>query len=225
MGGEELKRFRVFVAAFLLSAGVIQSIYSQIQELPELQPEAALPVQSDQSVQPAQTVPSLETDENFFAPEDSPAAGPGTSGGSSFLIIFRMVLVLALVAAAIYLVVFFLKRLSRPQSQAQQNPHLKILASTHLGSGRFVHVISLGQRAWLIGAGEGGIDLIAELEDQDAVNAMLLDNSRQNAGTGGLPSFQALLHRLTGGGSPSGSGSDENRLENIRKRRERFKRL
>jgi flagellar protein FliO/FliZ len=130
-----------------------------------------------------------------------------------------MVLVLALVAGIIYLVVFFLRRVSRPQ--AEQNPHLKILASTHLGNGRFVHVVSLGNQAWLVGAGEGGINHIADINDKEALDAMLLEASRRSAEEiNPVSGFRSLLKRLSASGD-----SGESRLLNIKKRRERFKRF
>jgi flagellar biosynthetic protein FliO len=158
---------------------------------------------------------------NFF---DDPAAGSSPAAArspSAAPAIFRMVLVLALVAALIYLAVFFLRRLSRPQTE--QNPHLKILASTHLGAGRYVHVVSVGGLAWLIGSGEGGVRHIADITDQEAVDAMRLDLSRQSAETPGgpFPSFRALLKKFSGPVSPA----EQDRLEAMRRRRERFKRF
>ncbi|MDR2312911.1 MAG: flagellar biosynthetic protein FliO [Spirochaetaceae bacterium] len=133
-----------------------------------------------------------------------------------------MVLVLALVAAFIYLAVFFLRRFSRPQGE--QNPHLKILASTHLGNGRFLYVVSIGTQTWLVGAGEGGINHIADLQDREIIDAMILEASKKSAempGPGTLPAFQALLKKFSG----APERKEQNRLENIRQRRERFKRF
>ncbi|MDR2551760.1 MAG: flagellar biosynthetic protein FliO [Treponema sp.] len=133
-----------------------------------------------------------------------------------------MVLVLALVAAAVYLAVFFLRRLGKPQ--AEQNPHLRILASSHLGNGRYLHVVSVGRKAWLVGSGEGGVRHIADIADQEAVDVMELEASRKSAETAGLSpfsSFQALLKKLSGPMPPS----EQSRLENMRQRRERFKRF
>jgi flagellar protein FliO/FliZ len=132
-----------------------------------------------------------------------------------------MILVLALVAVFVYLAVFFLRRLSRPQ--AEQNPHLKIVASAHLGSGRYVHVVTLGTGAWLVGSGEGGVSRIADITDREAVDALTLASSQKSAEERGLvPAFQALLSRLSGGGL---SRTEQDRLENMRRRRERFKRF
>ena len=130
-----------------------------------------------------------------------------------------MVLVLALVAGLIYLVVYFLRRMGKPQ--AEQNPHLKILASTHLGSGRYVHVISVGKEAWLIGSGEGGVNHISGISDQEAIDAMVLDASRKKAETPEKFSFESMIKKFSGGIS----AKEQNRLEKMRERRERFKRF
>jgi flagellar protein FliO/FliZ len=145
----------------------------------------------------------------------------GSGGTTSFFVILRMILVLALVAVFIYAVVFFLRRLSKPQ--AARNPHLKILASTHLGGGHYVHVVSVGSGAWLIGSGEGGVHHIADVTDREALDAMLLDSSRKRAETPGNPlqSFQAILKQFSGGAELP----PEDRIESIKKRRERFKRF
>jgi flagellar protein FliO/FliZ len=133
-----------------------------------------------------------------------------------------MVLVLALAAAAIYGVVFFLKRAARPREQ--NNPHLKVLTSAHLGSSRFVHVISVGSHAWLVGTGEGGVSLIAEINDKEAIDAMLLDESRRSveSAPGRFPDFRALLRRL---GARETSDGQPFSPENLRRRRERLKGL
>jgi flagellar protein FliO/FliZ len=195
--------------------------------VPDAAAEAAAAVPTATSA----AAPAAEEAVENAGPSGSPRAGEeellfsdgvpeAVSGGPSPVpAVLRMVLVLALVAVVIYLVVFFLRRLSRPQ--AEQNPHVPILASTHLGGGRYVHVISVGTKAWLIGAGEGGIGLIAEIHDKEAVDAMTLDASKKRAENPVLPVFQELLKKFSGG---IGSG-EQNRLENIKQRRERFKRF
>jgi flagellar protein FliO/FliZ len=135
-----------------------------------------------------------------------------------------MVLVLALAAAAIYGIVFFLKRISRPPQQ--KDPHLKVLAGAHLGSNRFVHVVSLGSRAWLVGASEGGVSLISEIRDSETIDAMLLDESRKSAEVrvGKLADFFHIVSRYLGG-RESPNVQRELNAENVRKRRERLRGL
>jgi flagellar protein FliO/FliZ len=160
---------------------------------------------------------TARTEDPFFFTEagETPRAAPAPA-----FAVLRMILVLALVAALIYLAVYGLRRLGRPRPE--QNPHLKILASAHLGNGRSVHVLSVGKGAWLVGSGEGGVNHIADITDQEAVDAMTLDASRRSAETQSIvPVFQTLLARFSGGLS----GKEQDRLDNMRRRRERFKRF
>lgn len=171
-------------------------------------------------VQGPGTAASRAEEEELFSFDD-PASGEAAapSSPSSVFAIFRMVLVLAIVAGLIYLVVYFLRRLGKPQ--VEQNPHLKILASTHLGSGRYVHVVSVGKEAWLIGSGEGGVRHIADVGDREAIDAMALDASAKKAETPEPFNFQAMLKKFSGGLS----AKEQDRLEKMRERREKFKRF
>ncbi|MCL2128316.1 MAG: flagellar biosynthetic protein FliO, partial [Treponema sp.] len=136
---------------------------------------------------------------------------------------FRVILTLVVVAAAIYGIVFFIKRASR--GGAVRDPFLKILASAPLGANRGVYVISVGARAWLVGSAESGVNPICEIDDKDILNAMLLEDSRRSASAdsapaGRFPDFKSFLRRL---GMQVESGAPG--PENIRRRRERLKGL
>jgi flagellar protein FliO/FliZ len=154
---------------------------------------------------------------------------PATQG-VSILSIFRVLLTLAVVAAAIYGLVYFLKFRRASREKEGQDPFLKILASVPLGASRGVHVISVGPQAWLVGSAETGVNLISEISDKDTINAMLLEDSKRIAayGSGALPigggapllDFKAILGKLGISTKPENSGPDQ-----IRKRRERLKGL
>jgi len=144
---------------------------------------------------------------------------PSQNSGASIWAVIRMILVLALAAAAIYGIVFFIKRSSK--QTAVNDPFLKILASSHIGFNRYVHIASVGSRAWLLGASEGGVNLISEIEDKEIIDAMLLEDSKKSAETQSrFPDFLSILRRLGTPGQTLSSGVDE-----IRKRRERLKGL
>ncbi|MDR1249127.1 MAG: flagellar biosynthetic protein FliO [Treponema sp.] len=218
MGGEKLHRFYTKLLAALLAAA---SLF--MGNLTVLSAQTREPLDS---VPAAEAVPETEPNpESFivFNPQegDEAVSAPGTLSGFAAL---RMVLVLALTAAAIYGVVFFFRRLAKPPEQA--SPHLKLLARTPVGSGDSVAVVAVGTRAWLVGvgSGDGGVSLIAEIEDQETVDAMLLDYSqspeRGHAGGSGAPSFSALLRRLGGGGGDKRLGA-----ASLRERRERLNKL
>jgi flagellar protein FliO/FliZ len=129
------------------------------------------------------------------------------------------------VAAAIYGLVFLIKRFSR--GNTAQDPFLKVLAGAPLGTNRSAHIISVGSQAWLVGAAENGVNLISEIEDKEILDAMLLEDSRRSAEapagglTGRFPDFRSLLRRL---GMPADSGAPPG-PESIRKRGERLKGL
>ncbi|GHV42046.1 hypothetical protein AGMMS49546_19420 [Spirochaetia bacterium] len=239
MGGEKLNAsewyphniFLTLRAVFLI-AGVfifVSPLFSQEQE-------AAVPTAVELRAAELRAA-ELQAAEQAMTFDGAGAGAPDGAAISrepvSVFVILRTILVLALVAAAIYGIVYLFKKMARPAQQ--QDPHLRVLASAHLGQNRFAHVITLGTKAWLVGASDGGVNLIAELEEQEAVDALLLDESRRNAETrpGPFPDFKALLRRL-GAGQPPHAGSGPMQgdapnpgspLNNIRQRRERLKGL
>jgi len=143
--------------------------------------------------------------------------------------IFRVLLTLAVVAAAIYGLVYFLKFRRAARAGTAQDPFLKVLASAPIVTNRSVHVISVGPQAWLVGSAENGVSLISEISDKDTINAMLLEDSKRiasgepgGAAGGGVPllDFKAILGKLGISTKNENSGPDE-----IRKRSERLKGL
>ena len=163
----------------------------------------------------AETDPILAAEQAIVFDEGPGAVTPiGPTTGA----VVRMVLTLALVAAAIYGVIFFMKRATRRVEVA--DPFLKVLASAHLGSNRHAHVVAVGSKAWLLGASEGGVNLISEIDDKDVLNAMFLDESQRDveAPSGRALDFKTILRRL---GTPL--GSDPAGAQSIRKHRERLK--
>jgi len=177
------------------------------------------------------TDPGAETPDPIRAAEQSLTLGGVDTGtaipGSSVSVfsIFRMLVTLAVVAAAIYGLVYFLKFRRTSRAKAELDPFLKILASVPLGASRGVHVVSVGQQAWLVGSAETGVNLISEIADKDTINAMLLEDSKRIAmppigGAGPLHDFKAILGRLGFTAKTENSGPDQ-----IRKRSERLKGL
>jgi len=154
---------------------------------------------------------------------DSPAADtPDTAqGGPTVWTVVKIILTLALCAAAVYGVVFFVKKASKKKYE-NKDPFLRVLASVNLGLNRYAHIISVGSKAYLVGASDGGVNLISNVEDADIINAMLLEDSQKSANenTGRLNDFVSILRRL---GLPVKQGGQS--AENIRKHRERLKGL
>ena len=231
MGGEKLKSFRPYLGAFFAVLFIFTGFFGITFPLSAQTPES-----EDET---GSITREAAVDESTIILGETVTA-PAPENGSSIFIVLRMVLVLALAALAIYGVVFFIKRLARPQEI--RDPNLKVLARVPLGSDSFAAVISVGARAWLVGGGSSGVSLISEIEETESLETMLLDDARRNAEQGGrrIISFRALISKLggsrdrgsgvprTGPGPFSESGSLEeggSLSESLRKQRERLKGL
>jgi len=129
----------------------------------------------------------------------TPARAANNAAGSSTLAYFlRMVVVLALVLAAIYGVYRLMKKASRPK--AAESSAVKVLASTSLGSGKALHVVALGSKAYLLGATDSSISLVAEVLDKDFLDALALEAAMAPpaARLGSSRDFSSLLASLLG---------------------------
>ena len=211
MGGERLKNI---VKKSRLPWALCVFIFLFSLNIPRIFAQSEGPEQGVADIQAVD--PIVAAEQTLVLGENTvPAAGP-TGSTPSFWVILRTLLVLVLAAAAIYGMVYLIKRFSRRTEV--RNPYLKVLASTHLGSNRYVHVVSLGSKAWLVGAAENGVNLISEIDDKDILNVMFLDDSKKGTEQGRFPDFKTILGRLGVQVKPSPTGA-----ENIRKRRERLK--
>ncbi|MDR1352335.1 MAG: flagellar biosynthetic protein FliO [Treponema sp.] len=251
MGGEKLKRiypaFAFLCAAAILFTGISRlSAQEQGQSLDgtggvlssetlSLSETAAAPPAAGGTGDTAQlgAAAARSAEAEIILGEAFPGDTPANSGitGNRLFAVIRMVLVLALAAAAVYGVVFFLRRSARPQNE--RNSQLKILTSAHLGSNRYVYVVNVGARAWLVGAGEGGVSLISEVTDQEAIDAMILEESKRGAelAASRFADFRAMLARFTARPSPGVAGETHGHdaspfsAQTLRKQRERSRGL
>jgi flagellar protein FliO/FliZ len=215
LGGEKLNFRRIVLIAGLAVCAII--IVSPLSA------QTGEPVGEESPLAAAQA-PALPAENTIFLGEDAPQVPAG--GASSVWAMVRMVRVLALAALAIYGVVFFFKRLARPPEA--RDPHLKVLASAPLGSGAFTAVIALGSKAWLVGGGDGGVSLIAEIDEQEALESLLIDDARKEAESRRprLFDFRSLLRNVGRGQESGGPGNPRDpHADAIRKQRDRLKGL
>ena len=99
------------------------------------------------------------------------------SDTSTVWLFVRMIFALILVIAIIYVVVFFLKKVASPKIPEQ--PFLKRAATLSLGPGKSVHVITMPDKAWLVGVSEAGIQPIGEITDTELVTQLILEAEKQ----------------------------------------------
>lgn len=156
------KRIRFSFAAMLCLAAVVSA-----------SAQAAVPSATRQTAVPPAGAQGVD-ETTLTLPEAGTAAGTASGTGSSSMLPYflRMLLVLGLVIAAIYGLYALLRRGSRPASAPDS--YLRILASTSLGIGKSLHVVSLGDKAWLVGATDSSINLVSPIENKELVDALEL---------------------------------------------------
>ncbi len=160
----------------------------------------------------------------------NPAVGQDelSVGGIGGLI--RMVLVLAIVLAMIYGVIWFLRRLQQPRRP--ETSLITLAATQPLGGSRAVHLVQVGNQSFLVGEGDSNVQLIAEITDKETLDDIRLKAPMEHQ----QKSFADLL-----AGMFRGSKTDDREEENsgdttniheetpsldfLQKRRERLKEL
>jgi flagellar protein FliO/FliZ len=169
-------------------------------------------------------------DETTLAIGDKAATAPvgqTPAGPNTFAYFIRMILVLALVLGAIYGVYRLMRRMSRPQGA--EDSTVKILASTNLGPGKKLHVVGLGEKAYLIGVTETAVSLIAEVQDKEFVDALTLKASLSPEQAPRRGDFSDLLGSLLGHAgrrrSRSAAGGAESRGDYVARQRERLRKF
>ncbi len=128
-----------------------------------------------------------------------------TVQGSSYGVWFfvRTVLVLAVVLALVWAFFLFLKRASG--STSSSDPYLKKVASLSLSPGKFVHVVTLNSKGYLVGVADSSVTLIAEIDDKELVDAMNLNAPQDLEGRVPLD-FASILGKFRTGGGQKLSG-------------------
>jgi len=203
----------LFVLVVAAAGLFIQLPYISAQEV--LSEDEAAPEEQAQTRDPRAGERELFLNGNNA---ENPSPSEITAGPSIWTFV-RMLLVLALAAAAVYGIVFFIKRTSRKKDT--EDPFLKVLANTHLGFNRYAHIVSVGDRAWLLGSSDGGVSLIGEIDDKDVINAMLLeDSTKSERNQSRFPDFLGMIRRFGVQAERSAPSADD-----IRRRRERLKGL
>jgi flagellar protein FliO/FliZ len=235
----KLKRSGLFLFLFIFSVISIsvglQPLYAQT----DVEAEFSGAEESEQEIQSrdsgavermADALQISDEEQSILIGGDDAVDTAANGGLSTFFLILRLVLALMLVAAAIYGIVFFLKKFARPATQ--QGRFVKVLASAALGPNKAVHVIAVGSKAWLVGDTEnGGVSLIAELMDQETVDAMLLEDSRRNAESAGKIGFANLFSNVLGskagatGKNETAGEASAPTAERLRKTRERLQEM
>lgn len=159
---------KIFVYFFLLTSFCFK-FYAQTQtefiSLPENQ------------INSAENQGNVDPDDIPFTVSDS-SNNETPKRTNTFLLFLRMFLVLALVIACIYGVLYLMRR-SMKTNPKNSDPFLRNVSSIDLAVGKSVHVVTLLDRAFVVGVADGSVNLISEIDsenekDKELINAMNL---------------------------------------------------
>ena len=93
-----------------------------------------------------------------------------------------MLIILACVVGVIYLLFWILRRSSG--KKIQENDLIRVLGSRSLAGNRALHLVEVGGCVYLVGASDGGVQLISEITDKESLDSVKLKAAEQPASTG-----------------------------------------
>ncbi|UTC62278.1 flagellar biosynthetic protein FliO [Treponema sp. OMZ 787] len=93
--------------------------------------------------------------------------------------LLQVLVSLVIVCILAYVVLKFLKKSSL--SFSSDSPYLKSVASITLAQGKSIHVVTLGEKAYIVGVTDSSINMIGEVEDKTLVDTMNLDAERRSS--------------------------------------------
>ena len=121
----------------------------------------------------------------------APGSRPVASGVSTWDFV-RMLIILAAVVLVIYLLFWVLRR--GAGRKIQENDLIHVLGSRGLAGNRALHLVEVGTSVYLVGASDGGVQLIAEVTDKESLDSLRLKAAEQPAG--GRHTFQQILAEI-----------------------------
>ncbi|HTP59500.1 MAG TPA: flagellar biosynthetic protein FliO [Spirochaetia bacterium] len=123
--------------------------------------------------------------------QNAPAVQNGSPGVSAWDFV-RMLIVLALVVAAIYLLFWVLRRGTR--KKITENDLIHVLGSRSLAGNRALHLVEVGSSVFLVGASDGGVQLISQITEKESLDAVRLKAAEE--GPAGRRTFQQVLSEI-----------------------------
>lgn len=139
----------------------------------------ATPYAFSQSDSPGQ----LPAESSITIGENPEGASEDVPTQNTFWVFLRLILVLICTIAAIYGIVYVMKKTFMPK--VTENPFLQQITSLPLGANKAIHLIVIDKTAYAVGVSDSAVNLITTIEDKDLVDAMLLHasmNETQNPG-------------------------------------------
>ncbi len=145
---------------------------------------------------------------------DTSTSAQGYKGPSTVGMFVRMIVVLIIVVGLIYGVLWFIKK--KTNVVKTDDEYLRRAAYINIAPGKSVEVITLIDKAYLIGVTEDNITLLGEIHDDELIKAMNLSADKKN-NTKKPATFSDVLDMflVKKGGQKSVFSEEENQVENI----------
>ena len=145
---------------------------------------------------------------------DTGSSAQSYKGPSTVGMFVRMIVVLIIVVGLIYGVLWFIKK--KTNVVKTDDEYLRRAAYINIAPGKSVEVITLIDKAFLIGVTEDNITLLGEIHDDELIKAMNLSADKKN-NTKKPTTFSDVLDMflVKKGGQKSVFSEEENQVENI----------
>lgn len=132
----------------------------------------------------------------------------------------RMIVVLAVVIGAIYMLFYLLRRAGG--NRQAQSAMIRVLGSQSLPGNRTLYLVEVGGQVFLIGAGGESINLISEIEDKETIDRLVL-----SVGDGAQAQRRTFAEMIGGmfSGGATGGGANSGSIDFMRRQRERLSKL
>lgn len=149
----------------------------------------------------------------YSDPEDIPlnfgndvsAETPSSAGSFGPGVFIRVIFSLAVVAALIYGVYFFFKKVMKTSSPSD-DPFLRKICELGVAPGKSVQIVTVQDKGYVIGVTDQNINLLGEIDDEQLLNAMNL-YADEKSKTPKPKSFAEILNLFMPGSSEKSSGN------------------
>lgn len=121
-----------------------------------------------------------QSESDFLIESDVPSVEENLSSQSSSSgigVFIRMIVVLIIVVALIYAVFWFIKR--KTNVKQSDDKFLRKVSHIDISAGKSIIVVTLIDKAYLLGVSDSGINLISEIDDKELIQAMNLQADKE----------------------------------------------
>ena len=169
-----------YVAGAETSTPVVDSASGKNDQAAEVKPAAKNPEES-----------ALKLSDSAVKAGTNSDGTKKTSGSNTFLVFLRMIIVLAIIIAIIW-IIFKLLQKSTGRGSSSEDKFLRKVSSITVSPGKTVQVVTLVDRAFLIGVADNSVNLLCEIDDPELISAMNL-YADKNGGSSKPKNFSEVL--------------------------------